>query len=128
MDPAAVESAAQKLDPSGFQRVACTCQLSGKAEEIILLGRQLATQLAADIDEIESTDDATILAGLYSAELCECDVATLTGLPEGTVVQRLHALTAAGMLAHRVLQNMNYYRLDSESLRRHIDTALKALP
>ena len=54
--------------------IASTCQLSGKEEEILLIGNLLAFKLADCLPEAEDSNDAMILAGLYSAELRECDV------------------------------------------------------
>ena len=116
----------QGLDSSGIERVSYTCHLSGKEEELMLIGDRLAGQLAETVAEIKDASNAKILVGLYSAELCECDVATLTSLPEGEVIHRLHALTSDGVLAHRQFHEMNYYRLVSATLRRHIEAVINA--
>ena len=61
MDPAAVERAIRKLDPAGIERVAYTCQLSGKEYEVLLVGDQLALRLADTLPEAEDADGARIL-------------------------------------------------------------------
>lgn len=121
MDPAAVEEAMGRLDPDGTVRVPYTCRISGKKEEILLLGKHLAARLAEAMPETGDAAGARILAGLTSSELCECDVATLSGLPENEVVDRLEAFTARGLLAHRKLHGMHYFRLCSEHARCRIE-------
>ena len=125
MESSAVEDAMHRLDPAGVERVSSTCQLSGKEEEILLIGNLLAFKLADSVPEAEDSSDAMILAGLYSAELRECDVATLIKLSENEVVHRLRRLASHGVLAHRELHKMNYYRLESEKVRHNIEAAIK---
>ena len=126
LDPAAVEDAMKGLDSSGIERVSYTCHLSGKEEELMLIGDRLAGQLAETVAEIKDASNAKILVGLYSAELCECDVATLTSLPECEVIHRLHTLASDGVLAHRQFHEMNYYRLVSATIRRYIEAVMNA--
>jgi|GEM_PF-1306919 len=126
LDPAVVEEAVGQLDPSGAERVSYTCKISGEEEELLLIGDRLAARLAEALPEAEDTGDAKILAGLWSAELCECDLATLTGLPEARVVERLQALTARGVLGHREIHDMNYYHLESEAVRARVEETLGA--
>ena len=92
----------------------------------MLIGDRLAGQLAETVAEIRDASNAKILVGLYSAELCECDVATLISLPEGEVVHRLHMLASDGVLAHRQFHEMNYYRLVSATLSRYIEAVINA--
>jgi hypothetical protein len=127
MDPAAVESALRRLDPTGMERVAYTCQLSGKEEEVLLVGDQLASRLAEALPEAEDTNGARILAALCSAELCECDVVTLAGLPEEEVMLRLRRFAATELLVHRILHAMHYYKLGSATARQAIEGAIEAL-
>jgi len=68
-----------------------------------------------------------ILAGLYSAELCECDVATLTRLSEEEVIRQLERFAALGLVVHRIIHGMNYYRLDSEIVRQRLSEAIAGL-
>lgn len=125
MEPSTVEDAMRRLDPAGVERVSYTCQLSGKEEEILLIGDLLAFQLADAVPEAEDSGDARMLAGLYSAELCECDVATLTKLPENEVVDKLRRLALLGVLVHRELHSMNYYRLQSEKVRHNVEAIIE---
>lgn len=124
MDPSSVKNAMQTLDTGGIVRVPYTCQLSGNKEEILLLGDTLATEISEVVVEAGDAGDAKILAGLFSAELCECDVATLTTLQENDVVRRLRALEKSGVLSHRKIDGMNYYRLESGNVRRNIEAVL----
>ena len=124
MDPSSVKNAMQRLDTGGIVRVPYTCQLSGNEEEILLLGDTLAAEISEVVEQAEDAGDAKILAGLFSAELCECDVATLTTLQENDVLRRLRALESAGVLSRRKIDGMNYYRLESESVRRNIEAVL----
>lgn len=125
MDPAAVEAAKGRLDDEGTVRVPYTCQISGKEEDILLLAERLAERLAAAMPEAVDAAGAKILAGLYAAELCECDVATLTGLPGDGVVDRLRAFAERGLLTHRRLHDMNYFSLTSEDARREIEAHVR---
>jgi len=127
MSPATVEAACRQLDPAGIEWVAYTCKLSGEQESILLLGDELAAQMLKSLPAAEDITGTKILAGLYSAELCECDVATLAAAPEHEVVTRLQRFATLGMLAHRRIQGMNYYRLVSGSARRTIKDAVDAL-
>jgi hypothetical protein len=126
MDPAAVEAASTRLDPSGVEWVSYICQLSGEKEAVLLIGNDLASRLTKSLLVAEDVDSTKILAGLYSAELCECDVATLTGLSEGEVVSRLRKFAALGVVAHRKVHAMNYYRLKSAIVRRTINNAIES--
>ena len=125
MDPASAEDATARLDPTGVEWISYTCQLSGEKEAVLLIGEQVASRLVKVLPEAKDTKDSKILAGLYSAELCECDVATLTALSDDEVVSRLKLFTGLGVLAHREVHGMNYYHLDSESARRAIKDAVQ---
>lgn len=126
MESSTVEDAMRRLDSAGVERVSYTCQLSAKEEAILLIGDLVASRLADVVPEAEDSSDARLMAGLYSAELCECDVATLTRLPENEVVHKLRRLTLLGVLAHRELHSMNYYRLESDKVRHNIEAAIES--
>ena len=125
VDPRDVEQAMTGLDPGGQTRVAYVCKLSGAREEILVVGSELAERLADAMPDADDPDDAKILAALSDAELCECDVATVTGLSESDVLRRLRRLCGGGVLGHRKLDRMNYYRLQSEFARQSIAEALE---
>lgn len=125
MDPAVVETALTRLDPAGVEWVSYTCQISGKTEAILLIGDDLASRLAESLQEVGDANEMRVLAGLYSAELCECDVATLTRLSEEEVIRHLEHFTSLGTVAHRKIHGMNYYRLDSEAVRQTLNEALE---
>jgi hypothetical protein len=126
MDPAAVETAATRLDPSGVEWVPYSCHLSGEKQAVLLIGNDLASRLTKYLPEGEEANSAKILAGLYSAELCECDVASLTGLSEGEVFSRLRQFAALGVVAQRKVHAMDYYRLESAIVRRTINDAIES--
>lgn len=119
-----VEAAMGRLDEEGVLRVPYTCQISGQQEEILLFGHILATRLSLAVPETEDADGARMLAGLYAAELCVCDVAILCGLAEDEVCDRLQALTRRGLLAQRKRHGMRYFRLASEEARHAIAALL----
>ena len=129
MDPADVEAAVSRLDRGGVERVSYTCQLSGETETILLVGDDVASRLAQSLSEVNDIAEARILAGLSSAELCECDLATLTRLPEGDVISLLARLKERGAVARRQVHGMNYFRLEAENLRGRIgDVVLETAP
>lgn len=127
LDPAVVEAALGRLDPAGVEWVSYRCQLSGQEESILLLGDELASHLTESLPTVDDAKGAKIVAGLYSAELCECDVATFTGLPEEEVISQLRSLAARGVVTHRRIHGMNYYRLESSVVRRTIDGTILSL-
>jgi hypothetical protein len=127
MDPSSVKNAMQRLDADGVERIPYTCKISGNREEILLLGENLASRISRAVMEAGDSGDAKILAGLLSAELCECDVTTLTMLSEEDGVRRLRMLAKNGVLSHREIGGMNYYRLESENVRRNIEELLSGL-
>ena len=127
MDPADVEAAVRRLDRGGVERVSYTCQLSGEKEAILLVGEDVASRLAESLSEVDDIAGAKILAGLSSAELCECDLATLTRLPEADVISHLTQLEDRGAVSRRQVQGMNYFRLKTENLRRKVDDVVLEL-
>lgn len=126
MDPAMVESALKRLHPAGVEWVSYTCKISGKTEAILLIGDDMASQLTESLPEVDDAKGMKILAGLYSAELCECDVATLTRLPEEEVIRQLERFTVAGIVTHRKIHGMNYYRQSSETIRQRLSDVIDA--
>jgi transcription initiation factor IIE alpha subunit len=124
MNPATVEAASRQLEANGLVWVTYTCQFSGKEESVLLIGDAIATEVTKSLPGVDDLNGTKILAGLYSAELCECDVATLTGIDENDVVSLLQQLSALGMIAHRRIQEMNYYRLNSRTARQSIKDAI----
>jgi len=126
MDPAAVEAALKQLHPAGVGWVPYTCQISGKTEAILLIGDDIASRMTEVLPEVEDVNGVKILAGLYSAELCECDVVTLTSLSEEEVIRQLDRFTTLGTVAHRKIHGMNYYRLDSEIVRQRLSDTIEA--
>ena len=127
MEPAVVEDALKRLHPAGVEWVSYTCQISGNTEAILLLGDDMASRLTGTLPEVEDVNGMKILAGLYSAELCECDVATLTRLSEEEVIRQLERFAALGLVVHRIINGMNYYRLDSEIVRQRLSEAIAGL-
>lgn len=126
IDPAMAEAASSRLDPAGAEWVPYTCKLSGAEESLLLIGDDLATEIMKHLPKIVNLTGTKILACLYSAELCECDVATVTDVPEREVTFELQKLTSIGMIKHRKIQDMNYYRLESDIARLSIKDAVDA--
>jgi hypothetical protein len=91
------------------------------------MGDNLATEMMKSLPTVVNFTGIRILACLYSAELCECDVATVTGVAEHAVISELQNFTSIGMVAHRKIEGMNYYRLKSDIARRSIKDAVDAL-
>lgn len=118
MDPATVKKATAQLAFTDVTWIPYTCKISGEKENILLLGDGLASKLTTFLTESEDANGTRILAGLYSAELCECDVATLTGLPDQEVIQQLKRFETSGVITHRKLHGMNYYRLNNRNAER----------
>lgn len=127
IDPATAEAASSRLDPAGAAWVPYTCKLSGAKESVLLIGDDLAMEIMKHLPKIVNLTGTKILACLYSAELCECDVATVTDAPEHEVISELQNLTSIGMITHRKIQDMNYYRLNSDIARLSIKDAVDAL-
>ena len=127
INPATVEAASRRLDPAGVEWIPYTCKLSGAKESVLLIGDDLAAEVMKSIPTGVNLTGTKILACLYSAELCECDVATVTGVAEEEVIFQLQEFTSIGMVAHRNIQGMNYYRLKSDIARRSIKDAVDAL-
>ena len=127
LDAAAVDAASRRLKPSGIERVAYTCKLSGKQETVLLIGDELAAEVRKSIPGADTSNGAKVLAGLYGSELCECDVATLTGVADAEAVAQLRRFEDLGMVSYRRIHGMNYYRLTSEIARRYFDDAVSRL-
>jgi hypothetical protein len=127
MDPATVEAASRRLDPTGVEWVAYTCKLSGANESVLLIGDDLGAEIMKSLPTVENLTGMKILASLYSAELCECDVATVAGVAEREVVSQLQNFVALELIGHRKIQGMDYYRLISGTARRSIKEALDAV-
>jgi hypothetical protein len=126
MNPATVKTAKTKLESSGIAWVPYTCQISGDKEKILLIGNDLASKLVPPLTEAEDANGAKILAGLYSAELCECDVATLSGLPDQEVIRQLQRFETLGVVTHRKIHGMNYYSLNSRNAEQVFSDVVKA--
>ena len=127
VDPATVDAAFNQLDPAGVEWIAYTCKLSGARESILLIGDELSAEIMKSLPAVENFTGMKILPSIYSAELCECDVATVTGAAENEVMSQLRKFTANGMVEHRKIQGMNYYRLISDVVRRSIKDTVDAL-
>jgi hypothetical protein len=127
IDRATVEAAAGRLDPAGVEWVPYTCKLSGANASVLLIGNELATEIMKSIPTAVNFTGMKILACLYSAELCECDVATVTGVAEHAAISQLQKFTSIGLVADRKIQGMNYFRPKSDNARRSMKHAVDAL-
>jgi len=93
-----------------------TCKLSGKREALLLLSDDSANRMADRFRPLGKPECLKMLAALASAELCECDVATLLQKEDGATRRELQQLHRLGLLKHRQLEGMNYYILANEAL------------
>jgi DNA-binding transcriptional ArsR family regulator len=92
-----------------------TCKLSGK-REALLLSDDCAKRLADRFRPLGKPESLKMLAALASAELCECDVATLLQKEEGVTARELQRLYRLGLLKHRHVEGINYHALANEAL------------
>lgn len=121
LDPEAARRARERAETERVVRVPYVCKISGEREEIVLLGRAEARRVATAAEELEDALDARIVAAVAATELCECDVATLTGVDEGEVLERLARLEERGLLGARPIEGMRYFRAVPERLPEGVD-------
>ena len=67
------------------------------------------------------------VCALASAELCECDIATLVERDESDVVADLERLRAVGLLSEREVEGMKYYALADVAMRYLLRDKIAAL-
>lgn len=83
-----------------------------------LMGLEEAERMAALFRLLGDRSRTRILSALAVAgELCVCDIAAATGVPETSVSQALRLLRTAGVVRSRREGRMIYYRLDDDHVR-----------
>ena len=93
-----------------------------------LLGVDEAEELAALFRLLGDRSRARMLFALAGAgELCVCDLAAATEIPETSVSQALRLLRAAGVVRARRSGRMVYYRLDDAHVRLLLDLSREHL-
>ena len=119
-----VRAAKEEMKGAPVGKVPFLCKLSGKKEDILLISDDSAKRLAALMPSIGGALAQKIAAALCGAELCECDIATLTESNEGRVLDELERLRSIDVVQLREIDGMNYFSLKNtetrEMLKRHI--------
>lgn len=121
--PEDVESARRALSGAPSARVPYVCRVSGRREAVRLVAPDRAAALAAGDPELPDPLAATLACALLETELCECDLATVAGRPEGEVLGALADLEARGVVAWRRVDSMRYFRLADPALAARLAAA-----
>jgi hypothetical protein len=116
LEGADVSGAWDGLTNAAQVSVPYTCKLSGKREALLLLSDDCAKRQAERFRPLSKPESLKILAALATAELCECDVATLMQKDDNGTACELRRLHRLGLLKHRQIEGMNYYTLASPAL------------
>ena len=111
MDTETVRAAKEEMKGAPVGTAPFLCKLSGKKEDIVLISDETARHLEALIPSIGGPLAQKIAAALCGAELCECDIATLTESDEGQVLDELERLRSDKVVQVREIQGMKYYSL-----------------
>ncbi len=122
-----VAQAKQAATGKPFAMVSFVCRLSGQQEQVVLLSQESATDLAESMSPLSDPDSLRILCALASAELCQCDIATLVEREICYVVADLERLRAAGLLSVRDVEGMKYYALADAAMRYLLRDKIAAL-
>lgn len=109
LEQGTVRTAKEEMKGASVGKVPFVCKLSGKTEDILLLSDESAQRLASMPDAIGGPLTQKILCAILGAELCECDIATLTEGEEGKVLDELERLRSAGIVKCREIEGMKYY-------------------
>lgn len=112
-----VRAAKDEMTGAPVGKVPFVCSLSGKKEDILLITDDTAKELATLIPSLGGPLAQKIAAAILGAELCECDIATLTESDEGQVLDELERLRSLGIARSRDIQGMTYYSLASGETR-----------
>jgi len=109
-------------------RVPYFCQMSGSAEELLLISRYSAERMViatrGDID----IDEARVLALIHIAKLCEPDIGELLHMPGQKTAQILQDLIGRGLAFEHTIDGVTcYIQTDGEVHKQFTDLALGAL-
>ena len=127
LEPDTVRAARDALEGASVGTVPFVCKVSGKREQILLLGCDAAERLAKSNPSIGGALSQKIAAALLNAELCECDIATVTESEESRVLDELDRLRCAGVVQVRDIQSMKYYSLASSEAREQLKQRMSEL-
>ncbi len=124
LERSTVEAAKKEMKGAAVGSVPFMCKLSGKREDILLLSDESARHLASMPNAIGGALTQKVLYAILGAELCECDIATLTESDEGRVLDELERLRSAGFVKRRKIDGMNYFALANLDLENKLATGL----
>lgn len=127
LDPETVRAAKTAMKGAATGKVSFVCKVSDKKENILLLSDESAWRLTSLPDALGGPLAQKILYALAGAELCECDIATLSERSEHEVLDELARLRSAGMLTCRKIASMTYYALGSAEIATALEERLCAL-
>ncbi|MBL4614763.1 MAG: hypothetical protein JKY27_07815 [Magnetovibrio sp.] len=109
-------------------RVPYICQLSGAAEEILLISRYAAERMVVATKDAINIDEARVLALVHIAKLCQGDIAELLHMPGQKAAQILHDLVTRDLAFFHDIQGVRcYVQTDGEVHIQFTDLALGAL-
>lgn len=127
LEPETVRAAKGEMEGAAVGNVPFVCTLSGKKEEILLVSDDAAKRLSDLLPSIGGPLVQKIAAAILGAELCECDIATLTEADEGRVLDALERLRAAGAAKSREIEGMTYYSLADGEMRDLLNARISEL-
>ncbi|MEA5376654.1 MULTISPECIES: helix-turn-helix domain-containing protein [Vibrio harveyi group] len=117
LEPATVRAAKRAMMGAVISKVPFVCKVSGQKEENLLLSDDRAQYLAALPDALGGPLTQKILYAILGAELCECDIVTLTDDDEGRVLNELERLRINGIVTCRAIEGMTYYSLGNANVK-----------
>lgn len=127
LDPETVRAAKAEMKGAAVGKVPFVCSLSGKQEAILLVSDDAARRLSALVPSLGGPLAQKIAAAILGAELCECDIATLTECDEGRVLDELDRLRSIGAARSRKIEGMKYYSLAGGEMRDLLNARISEL-
>lgn len=95
------------------------CKISGIKEILVLISDEIANNMKELSPVLSDKIDAILVSALLKSELCTCDLATISERTDEEVHARLVRLVNNGVLNHREINGMNYFRFaDTEAGKR----------
>lgn len=109
-------------------RVPYICQLSGAAEELLIISRYAAERMVVATRGAVDIDEARVLATLHIAKLCEEDIADLLHMPGQMAARILEALVKRNLAFTHIIKGVKcYIQTDGEVHTQFTDLALGAM-
>ena len=109
-------------------RVPYICQLSGSAEEILLISRYAAERMVVATRGEIDIDEARVLAMVHIAKLCQNDIAELLRMPGQKTANILEELVARELaFTHNINGVVCYIQNSGDVHTQFTDLALGAL-